>query len=89
MPTVSRQQQKLMKGIATGSIPPGRGKPSKAVAQKFSAADSARGPKKLPPRVGAATSSSGGPPAPQMSSTAAMGSQLPPAQATRKPPGLY
>ena len=82
MPTVSRQQQKLMKGIATGSIPPGKGKPTKAVAQKFSAADSARGPKKLPPR---APSASPPPPPPQqqMSSTAAMGSQLPP---MRKPP---
>ena len=52
MPTVSRQQQKLMHGIASGSIPAGKGKPSKAVAEDFVAADHARGASKLPQRVG-------------------------------------
>lgn len=54
MPSVSRQQQKLMHGIATGSIKPGNGKPSKAVAQKFARADHARGAKALPANVGGA-----------------------------------
>lgn len=52
MPTVSRQQQKLMHGIATGSIKPRRGLPSKKVAQDFANADHARGAKQLPQRVG-------------------------------------
>lgn len=51
MPTVSRQQQKLMHGIASGNIPAGNGKPTKAVARDFVAADHARGKKKLPPTV--------------------------------------
>lgn len=54
MPTVSRQQQKLMHGIASGSIPAGKGRPSKSVAQEFVAADHARGKKKLPVNVGKA-----------------------------------
>lgn len=54
MPSVSRQQQKLMHGIATGSIPAGHGKPSKKVARDFVAADHARGGKKLPSNVGKA-----------------------------------
>lgn len=54
MPSVSRQQQKLMHGIASGSIPGGKGRPSKSVAQEFVAADHARGKKKLPTNVGAA-----------------------------------
>ncbi len=54
MPTVSRQQQKLMHGIASGSIKPRPGLPSKKVAQDFAAADHARGAKKLPTRVGQA-----------------------------------
>lgn len=49
MPTVSRSQQKLMHGIASGNIPPGNGKPTMGVAQDFVAADHARGAKKLPP----------------------------------------
>ena len=52
MPSVSRQQQKLMHGIASGSIKPGKGKPSRKVAQEFAAADHKRGTKKLPTRVG-------------------------------------
>jgi hypothetical protein len=52
MPTVSRSQQKLMHGIASGSIKPGNGKPSLKVAKDFAAADHARGAKKLPERVG-------------------------------------
>jgi hypothetical protein len=54
MPTVSRQQQKLMHGIASGNIPPGNGKPTKAVAQDFANADHKRGAKKLPQNVGGA-----------------------------------
>lgn len=54
MPTVSRAQQRLMHGIASGSIAPGKGKPSKAVAQKFARADHARGAKALPAKVGEA-----------------------------------
>jgi hypothetical protein len=52
MPTVSRQQQKLMHGIASGNIKPRKGMPSKAVAQDFANADHKRGPTKLPQRVG-------------------------------------
>lgn len=54
MPTVSRQQQKLMHGVATGSIPATKGKPSKKVAKEFAQADHKRGAKKLPTNVGAA-----------------------------------
>ena len=52
MPTVSRNQQKLMHGIASGSIPAGNGRPSKKVAREFAAADHKRGTAKLPERVG-------------------------------------
>jgi len=52
MPSVSRAQQRLMQGIAHGSIKPKKGQPSKAVAQDFAAADHARGATKLPQRVG-------------------------------------
>ena len=52
MPTISRQQQKLMHGIASGSIAPRKGLPPVSVAKEFAAADSARGPTKLPQRVG-------------------------------------
>ena len=52
MPTVSRAQQKLMHGIASGSIKPKRGQPTKAVAKDFAAADHARGATKLPQRIG-------------------------------------
>lgn len=52
MPTVSRAQQRLMHGIASGNIKPRKGKPSVKVAQEFAAADHARGAKKLPERVG-------------------------------------
>lgn len=51
MPTVSRQQQKLMHGIASGNIPAGKGRPSKKVAKEFAAADHARGAKALPQRI--------------------------------------
>jgi len=54
MPSVSRQQQKLMHGIASGNIPPGKGKPSKSTAQEFVNADHARGKTKLPQNVGKA-----------------------------------
>ncbi len=54
MSSVSRQQQKLMHGIASGNIPSGNGKPSKAVANKFVKADHQRGPTKLPTNVGGA-----------------------------------
>ena len=54
MPSVSRQQQKLMHGIASGSIKSGKGKPSKAVTQKFARADHARGAKALPSKIGEA-----------------------------------
>jgi hypothetical protein len=53
MPTVSRQQQKLMHGVASGNIPAGKGKPTKKVARDFVAADHNRGPKQLPQNVGA------------------------------------
>jgi len=52
MPTVSRAQQKLMHGIASGSIKSRKGLPPKSVAQDFARADHARGAKKLPERVG-------------------------------------
>jgi len=52
MPSVSRNQQRLMHGIASGSIPSGKGRPTKAVARDFVAADHARGSKKLPQNVG-------------------------------------
>lgn len=54
MPTVSRAQQALMHGIASGSIKPGKGKPSLKVAREFAAADHARGAKQLPQRIGQA-----------------------------------
>jgi len=41
-----------MHGIASGSIPAGKGKPTKKVAQEFANADHTRGAKKLPTRVG-------------------------------------
>ena len=53
MPSVSRQQQKLMHGIASGNIKPTKGKPTKAVAKEFVKADHQRGKKKLPQNVGA------------------------------------
>ena len=52
MPSVSRQQQKLMHGLASGSIKPRPGLPSKQVAREFAAADHQRGAKKLPTNVG-------------------------------------
>jgi hypothetical protein len=52
MPSVSRQQQKLMHGIASGNIPPGKGKPTRKVAKEFVAADHKRGKHKLTQRVG-------------------------------------
>lgn len=42
MPTVSGPQHRLMEGIAHGSIKPGHGKPSVAVAKEFAAADEAK-----------------------------------------------
>jgi len=54
MPSVSRQQQRLMHGIASGNIPAGRGGPTKKVAREFVAADHARGKAKLPVNVGKA-----------------------------------
>jgi len=39
MPSVSRQQQKLMHGIASGNIKPKKGQPSKKVAMEFAKAD--------------------------------------------------
>ena len=52
MPSLSRAQQRMMHGIASGSIPAGKGKPSKKVAQEFAAADHKRGATKLPQNVG-------------------------------------
>jgi hypothetical protein len=52
MPTVSRQQQKLMHGIASGNIKPRDGLPSKKVAKEFATADHKRGTAKLPQKVG-------------------------------------
>ena len=43
MPTVSGPQHRLMEGIAHGSIPPGKGKPSLKVAKEFADADKAAG----------------------------------------------
>lgn len=54
MSSVSRQQQKLMHGIASGNIPAGNGRPTKKVAKDFVAADHKRGPTKLPTNVGGA-----------------------------------
>jgi hypothetical protein len=51
MPSVSRQQQKLMHGIASGNIKPGKGKPDKATAQDFVRADHARGSTTLPKKI--------------------------------------
>jgi hypothetical protein len=48
MPIVSQSQRGLMHGIAEGTIPPGRGKPSKAVAKEFVSTDK---PGKLPGHV--------------------------------------
>jgi hypothetical protein len=44
----SKAQSRLMHGIASGSIAPKKGQPSKAVAQEFVSAPT---PKKLPERV--------------------------------------
>jgi len=52
MPTVSRAQQKLMFGVASGNIKPRKGLPPKSVAQEFAAADHKRGSTKLPEKVG-------------------------------------
>lgn len=52
MPTVSRAQQRLMHGIASGNIKPSKGKPSRRVAKEFAAADHARGSTKLPETTG-------------------------------------
>ena len=57
MPTVSRAQQKLMHGIASGSIKGGKGKPSKKVAQEFVRADHTRGHSDLPQRIASAVRS--------------------------------
>ena len=54
MPSVSRAQQRLMFGVASGNIKPTKGKPSMKVAKDFAAADSKRGAKKLPQNVGGA-----------------------------------
>lgn len=51
MPSVSRQQQKLMHGIASGSIKPRPGLPDKATAQDFARADHARGQADLPKKI--------------------------------------
>lgn len=54
MPSVSRQQQKLMHGIASGNIKPTKGKPSMKVAQEFVAADHKRGSADLPKQIATA-----------------------------------
>lgn len=54
MPSVSRAQQRLMHGVASGSIKPKAGQPSMKVAKDFVAADHKRGPTKLPTNVGSA-----------------------------------
>lgn len=51
MPSVSRAQQRLMHGVASGSIKPKKGL-TKAVAKEFAAADHRRGATKLPQNVG-------------------------------------
>jgi len=43
MPTVSKAQLRLMKGIASGSIKPRKGLPSKQVAKEFTNHDSPKG----------------------------------------------
>ena len=48
MPAKSKQQFKLMKGLATGSIKPRKGLPSRRVAREFVQGQS---PKGLPARV--------------------------------------
>jgi hypothetical protein len=52
MPTVSRAQQRLMHGIASGNIKPTKGKPSRSVAKEFAKADHQRGSTKLPETTG-------------------------------------
>lgn len=47
MPLVSQKQRRLMHGIDEGSIPAGKGKPSKEVAKEFASKDK---PGKLPLR---------------------------------------
>jgi hypothetical protein len=50
MPSKSKAQSRLMHGIASGSIKPKKGGPSKSVAREFVAADKGRDLSKLPQR---------------------------------------
>jgi hypothetical protein len=43
MPSKNKKQGRLMAGIAHGTIPAGKGKPSKEVAQEFNQADKGTG----------------------------------------------
>ena len=54
MPSTSKAQSRLMHGIASGSIKPSKGKPSKAVAKEFVNADHGKSQTRLPERVGQA-----------------------------------
>jgi hypothetical protein len=53
MPSKSKAQSRYMHGIASGSIKPGKGGPSKKVAKEFVAADKGRSQAKLPERKSA------------------------------------
>lgn len=50
MPSVSKAQSRMMHGIASGSIKPGKAGPSRKVAKEFVAADKGRNQSKLPER---------------------------------------
>lgn len=52
MPSTSKAQSRLMHGIASGSITPGKNQPSKKVAREFVAADKGKSQAKLPERKG-------------------------------------
>lgn len=54
MPSVSRKQQRLMHGIASGSIAPKKSQPSVSVAKEFVAADHKRGSADLPKQIATA-----------------------------------
>jgi len=56
MPPVSQAQRRLMHGIASGSIKPKKGGPSRAVAQEFAEADPGG---KLPARAGGSAAAKG------------------------------
>ena len=50
MPMKSKAQSRLMHGIASGSIPSGKGKPSRKVAKEFARESKGQRVSKLPER---------------------------------------